>query len=112
MNRIFALAVAFFLVSQQGAMADRSGQFPGIGRLKDWEKAAALNEQAIELRHQGQLTTAIEKAQQGVAIYPHESTLFLTLGNCFFDKKDFKQAEQLYKKAQLLAPKRINQQSN
>lgn len=76
--------------------------FPGQGDRSEWERAGALQDEAVHLAMNEQCDEAVQKANAAIAIYPYDYCFYNTLGIAYQRRGqpgDLKLAEQAFERA-------------
>jgi tetratricopeptide (TPR) repeat protein len=97
------LIVIAALVTQAPTFAEAAStdtfDFPGKGDKQQWEKAARIYNEGVDLFHAGKTDQAIEKFNQAIAIYPYDPNFYDELGLTFDDKGSLVASEAAHRKA-------------
>jgi tetratricopeptide (TPR) repeat protein len=104
------------LVTQAAAFADTVStdrfDFPGKGDKQQWEKAARIYNEGVDLFHASKTDQAIEKFNQAIATYPYDPNFYNELGLAFDDKGNLAASEAAYRNATALNSRNWKQWGN
>jgi Flp pilus assembly protein TadD len=100
-----SLALLSLITINQFCLAQyKEGAFPGKGSIEAWHRARKILDEGSALKDSGKTDEALSKFKTAIATYPYDGVFWCCLGNCYMDKKEYKLAEDAYRRATVLHP--------